>query len=173
MKAFYQPGNYLGRITTWGLGKSKNKGTPEFQIRFEVLGKINPNDPEGQLLPCTQYERTIYRYITTGTKDFVIEDLEYLGYDKPSFRYLDPNVDGSHDFSNREIKVRCDHEEYQGEVKERWALDRGHTLKEVEPLDSKAVRELDALFGSSLKKAAAPATRAGVVAKDSNDPIPF
>ena len=151
MATTFNPGVYQARITTWGLGESKIKNTPTFILRFDVLGKINPNDPTGPLMACPNYERTIYKAITKNTVEFLSEDLKQLGYDKPSFRYLDPQADNAHDFSGQEITVRCDHDEYKGKLKEQWNLHRNTGSKEIEPLDNKRIRELDALFGKSLR----------------------
>ena len=152
----------LFRSTTWGLGASSNKGTPELQFRFEILGKIDPNDPEGALIPCPNYERTIYRYLTQATHEFVVDDLEFLGYDKGSFKFLDPHVEGAHSFAGQEFNARCDHEDYQGQPKERWSFARRRGPAEIAPLESEMVRKLDAMFGKSLSrlKKAKPAAKA-------------
>jgi hypothetical protein len=177
----FNPGSYMARVTTWGLSETKHKKTPQFFIRFKPLGKINPNDPTGPLMGCPDYERTIYRVITQNTAQYVIEDLERLGYDKSSFKFLDPAVEGAHSFEGLEIQVRCDHEEYEGTLQERWNLDRDGGPLEVPPLDSKRVRQLDAMFGKSLKgngsKKSTPAESPGetteTVPADDDGGIPF
>lgn len=150
MSTKFNQGEYVARVTSWGLTESKNKKTPQFVLRFTPIGKINPNDPTGATLSCPNYERSVYRAITKNTVNFLIEDLQYLGYNKASFKYLDPDEEGAHDFSNLEIRVRCDHEEYNGNVQERWNLARDGGA-ELVPLEGSKVRELDSLFGRTLK----------------------
>lgn len=178
MSTKFLQGEYVATITTWGLGESRHKKTPEFTIRFRPIGKVNPNDPEGDLIQCPDDERSLYRYITQKTIDFFREDLEYLGYDKESFKYLNPDVSGAHDFSGKQINVRCDYEEFEGKTREKWKLVRGG-VQELVPLEDKKVRELDALYGKSLKSLASKSNggstkpETAATAPTDDDSIPF
>ena len=92
MGATYNPGRYWGKATAQSFGKSKNKGTPQFAISFDILGAVNPSDPNGQLLNAAPGTRTVYWYITDKTAQYFAEDLERLGFNKPSLRFLNPDV---------------------------------------------------------------------------------
>jgi hypothetical protein len=146
MAVRFLAGEYVANITDWGLGESRNKKTPQFIVRFRILGKINPNEPLGQLMQCPTDERTLYLYITPKTKDMFERALGYLGYDRDSFRFLNRNIDGAHDFLGKEINVRCEHEDYEGSINERWSLS---IPSEIKPLDDMRIMELDSMFGKS------------------------
>lgn len=174
MSTKFYTGEYLARVTGWGMTKART-GTPQFMMKFEPVGKINPNEPDGALLPCPNYERTIFRAITKNTADWVADDLEWLGYDKPSFRFLDPDVEGAHNFMDQEIRVRCDHEEYEGVTREKWSFARQGSIEHT-PLESSDVRQLDSLFGKKLKersKASPAPIAANADQPPPNDEIPF
>ena len=49
--------SYIGRIVRHSFGESKN-GNPQLGITFELLGRVNPMDPDGELLACEGVERT-------------------------------------------------------------------------------------------------------------------
>jgi hypothetical protein len=157
---FYEVGGYIGEVTEQALGKAKT-GTPQFCLKFRVLGKPDPADPSS-FIPVQQYERTIYRAITPNTIKYVVEDLEKLGYEKGGFGPLDPSHSDHQSFVGMQIDTYCSHENNaKGDLAEKWGLARGASALKVDPIDSKGVRELDALFGKSLKaklpqKAAAP-----------------
>lgn len=147
---FYEIGNYIGEVTAQALGKAST-GTPQFVLRFRVLGKPDPSDP-GSFTPVQEYERTIYRAITPNTIDYVVQDLEKLGYERGGFGALDPSHQDHQSFVGMQIDVYCKHENNaKGDLGEKWQLSRGASGLKVDPIDSKGVRELDALFGKSLK----------------------
>lgn len=143
-------GRYWVRITRQALGESNN-GNAQAVISFNVMGKINLADPDGDLLHCPDGERSIYLVITEKTVDRVIEDLKKLGYTKSSFRFIDPNVEGHHDFTGFEFAAYCTIEEYKGKEREKWRV-AGDGLQ-VKPIDAKEVRKLDNLFDKKLKAA--------------------
>lgn len=160
MKASYGQGRYWVRVLSQAFGKSKNKGTPEFSMRILILGKVNVENPDGDLVRCDQNERYIFIYITEGTAEFVIDDLARIGYDKPSFKFLNSGVPGHFDFTNREFEAFCEHEEYEGKTKEKWRIAKPRNHIESAPLDDKEVRQLDSLFGKQLAKLGKPVAKA-------------
>lgn len=163
----YSVGRYWGRALSQSFGKSKNKGTPQFSITFDIKGAVDPSNPEGELLRCEEGQRTVFWYLTEGTMPYVLEDLERLGFNKPSLRFLDANVNGYFDFAGIEQELYCKHEAYEGKRKEKWSLSnpRAGTI-EAEPLESNEVRKLDALFGKGLKALAAKAPETAPVASE-------
>ena len=158
MAVVYQNGKYYGRITDQAFGKSKNKGTPEIQIRFAVLGGINPADPCGELLSVPQGERTAYLYITEKTAEYVARDLAAIGYSSEGFGRLDPNTEGYCNLTGHEAEFYCQSEMYEDEEREKWSVARDTALQST-PLDAKEVRQLDALYGKELKKQAKDAPK--------------
>lgn len=175
----YAVGKYRARVTAQALAPSKSKQTPQFVLTFQPIGMYDPSKPDGELAHCDAYERSIFRAITKGTIDFVMEDLEALGFQGTSFSELDPNNGNHHSFVDQEIDVYCKHEEYQGKQQERWNISRGGGLQ-LEPMAKKDLATLDSLFGKKLKernggKKAAPAKTepATQTAAAGDDEIPF
>lgn len=155
MPAQYEEGRYWLKVLSQAFGKSKKKGTPEFSLRVLVKGRVDPEHPDGDLLKCAQNERALYLYITENTAEYVLRDLERIGFDKPSFRYLDPQTENFHNFADAEFEGFCEHEEYEGDMKERWRFAKPRGSQDVTPLEDGEVRKLDALFGKQLQKVAA------------------
>ena len=155
MNPSYAPGYYKVRITRWSLGKA-GTGTPQFALSFNIIGMVNQEDPEGELVSVYHEERTIFRAITDKTVDFVTEDLRHLGFEGTSFAQLDPTSSeaGATDFRGLEIMVRCDHETYQGQPKERWSFAWGGGKFQQKPLEKTELQKLDAMFGRKLKESA-------------------
>lgn len=167
----YNPGRYWGRAASQSFGKSST-GTPQFSITFDIQGAVDPNDPQGALMNCVPSQRTVYWYLTAKTVEFVVEDLELLGFNKPSVKFLDPSVEGFFDFTGQEVELYCKHEPYNNQLKERWSLNKPRDGFVAPPLETNEVRKLDALFGKSLKALAGKAaqtpteTPAQIVADD-------
>lgn len=156
----FDPGRYWCKVTDQGLGLN-SKDNEQFYLKFEVVGRINPADPEGQLLDCPQgKERTVYRVITAKTFDWLKRDLKYLcecGKLTPKFggvEMLDPRTPGFVDFTNIEFETWCEHDTYEGKTRERWNIESGGG--EVKPLDDKAIRKLNAMFGKELASLGPP-----------------
>lgn len=183
----YEKGRYLGRITAQALGQA-NTGNPQFVLRFVVLGRVNPADPQGDLFPCESYERTMYRVITENTIKYLTEDLETLGFQGESFRDLDPSSANCHNFVGQEHEFYCSHQAAQdgNGMREQWGVAKATTALEVKPLEAKQMRDLDNLFGKALKGIKKPAGKpaakpiqeelaavAGRVEPARNDDIPF
>src|SRR2546422_872567 len=58
MVTTFEPGQYVGRVTRWALVKAKNENkTPQFALTFVPLGRVNLQNPDGDLLPCPEAER--------------------------------------------------------------------------------------------------------------------
>ena len=176
-------GRYACKVVSQALGEAST-GNPQFALRFTVMGMVDPADPSRFIPSPQQYERTHYRTITEKTVPYFVEDLKLLGFTGTSFRELDPNADGFHDFRDMDVDMWCSHEKGQdGSPREKWGVARkGGSELDIKPLESKKVRELDNLFGKHLKgmKAAqpapapitskpAPAAEAGIT----DDDIPF
>jgi hypothetical protein len=160
---------YWGRVTKQAMGKTSN-GNPQFVLSFMVLGEINPLDPQGDLIPCQNNERSVYRVITDKTVDYAMDDIAALCEAKgcdgiSSFRSIDPTrAEFTHDFVGTELAFYCKHGEYQGKVSEKWQISRGSGASAGEPMDDKEMRQLDALFGKRLKDTKPAAAKRSVAA---------
>lgn len=145
----YDPGTYWGKVTNQQLGTTSNDN-PQFVLTFSVSGQVNPADPEGDLLACPAGERNVYRVITDKTIPFVLEDLARLGFVGDDFAQLDLSMPSCQDFTGTEMAFFCQHDTYDGKVREKWGLARGGGAN-VKPLESGELRSLNAMFGKELK----------------------
>lgn len=155
----FEPGRYRARVTRWGLTKAKT-GTPQFALTFLPIGKINPHNPDSELLPCAEVERTIFRSITDKSAQWLLQDLEqHFGYTDKRFSPLDPEHAEAFDLSQKEFTAVLVHEDYRnadtGEVikpnVERWNFPLGAGLNS-DPMNPTEIRQLDTLFGSAKPK---------------------
>lgn len=180
-KPFYAVGAYVCEAISQALGETSS-GNMQFVLRFKVLGTPDPANPENYMALPQQFERTAYMVINANTIEFVMGQLEALGFDRESFRYLDPKTPGFQDFTGVVFDGWCKHDEYNGETKEKWNVSTKNGALEVKPVDAAKVRQLDALFAAQLKKgakkngtatpkpAAAPVPAPAVAA---DDDVPF
>jgi hypothetical protein len=176
---FYEKGVYRGRITEQALGESSN-GNAQIVIRFEVTAKVERDNSMSQV---EERQRTAFLTITEKTIDRIAQQLQALGYDRESFRFLDPRQPGYFDLTNTEADFVCNHEEYQGKNREKWQVRTPYESGplEVKPIESKKLREIDNLFGKHLKAAAkqgsgAPkptAQQSAAPAVITDDDVPF
>ncbi len=148
---YYTPGKYLGKVVSQALGKTKN-GNDQFVLTFVVQGKIDPADPDGALIECEKYERTVFRVFTPKTIEYIVNDLRTLGFEGGSFSLLDPETPSYHDFTGQEFAFTCEHDTYDGQEREKWGIAREGGGLKVERLDNKAIRNLDATYGMALKQ---------------------
>lgn len=151
MSVYYEKGVYLCEVINQAIGETST-GKPQFVLRFRVLGTPDPEDPDNYFRAPQQYERTHYRVITEKTVDYFVEDLKALGFRQQSFRYLDPETPGFHNFVGQIVSMYCYHDTYEGKENEKWGVARGMSEFAVKPLDTKKMRELDNLFGKKLKE---------------------
>lgn len=178
MAAKFNEGRYWVRVLRQGVGKSQGKGTPFFQLEVLVVGAVDTANPEGDLLGVDQAERRITMYLTEKTADFTIENLETIGFDKPSLKFLDPTTPDYCNFTGKEFEALCQHEAGQGDQSgksfEKWSMYTKREAKPLTPVEQGELSKLDALFGKQLskfKKAAAP-TRSQPVEKAAGMGVP-
>ncbi len=187
-KPYYDIGTYRGIITDQALGKAST-GTAQFILKFRIIGPLGADGEPIELAATQQYERTMYRAITERTIDYVMEDLEKLGFQGASFKQLDLNAPNACDFRGHEIDFYCGRDkDQQGNDREKWSLAFGARAINAEPLDAQKSRELDTLFGKALKQrfgaartnsngaakpaAQRPATQAAAQARGARAPEP-
>jgi hypothetical protein len=176
MVTTFEPGQYVGKAIRWALVKAKNENkTPQFAITFLPLGRVNPQNPEGDLLPCPEVERTVFRPITDKTARWFLRDLkQYFEYPHESFVPLDPDGPEPFDFKDKEFPTVLTYEDYEGKTREKWNFASG--LNIGEPMSQAEVRKLDALFGAAKPKRngkKAKETSATPPQAPKSDPVPI
>ena len=116
----YDEGIHVGEILRWETGLSNNKNTP--YVSFTVLpqGRVNPKDPDGDLLPCNQYERTAWLYITKKTIDNVWVHLRDLSLPSQDVRPARTVGTDGFDFAGKEIRLMVRHDTYEGKTRDKW-----------------------------------------------------
>lgn len=154
----YQIGNYRGRLVSQKLGQTSN-GNSQLVFTFTILGQIDLADPDGALIACPNYNRSVFRVITDKTIQYVTQDIKRLitaaglSAAPKDFDDLDERTPGFLDLRGTEIDLYCQHDNYQGEDREKWQISHGGSGgPEVKPLDSAGIRKLNAMFGKQLQK---------------------
>lgn len=142
---------YLVKPAHWGLCESQEKKTPQFYMAFEILGQIDPQDPNGRLIESPQGERKAFWAITENAISIMLRDLADIGYDQPGFDGLVMDAPGAFDFAAKELTFTCRHEQYNGKWQERFQYGNGGGFTPL-PMDQKDIAKLNAQFGSRLKK---------------------
>lgn len=174
-KAHYPVGRYVGRVVRQELGKSANKGTPQFAVTFQIIDALDQFGASCGVRDS--FERTVYIYFSTSPKaiEITAETLKALGYHGQTISGLKDA-----DFTDRECELYCKHDEWEGDLREKWSINTPREPRETKPVDNSELRKLDALFGKALKAQAAPesqpepdANRAMQEAAATNDDIPF
>jgi hypothetical protein len=171
MKPFYAKGVYVCQGISQALGETSN-GNTQFVLRFKVLGAVDPDNADNYIPAEEQYERTYYRVINEKTIDYAIEDLKALGFDRESFKFLDPNTPGFQNFAGQVFNMFCKHTTYQGEPREEWGVARKGGALEVKPVEAAKVRQLDSLFAAQLKGLKKQPAQTKAVSKPNGTPPP-
>lgn len=175
----FEPGQYRGRVTRWGLVKA-GTGTAQFALTFLPLGSLNAQNPDADLLPCAALERTIFRAITEKTAQWLLQDLKTL-FEYPFDRFgpLDPDSEEAFDFHDCEFTASLAYEEYDGKTRERWNFAGGHAQVSGDPMSPAEIRKLDTLFGAakpkrnSRKQPPTPQPESGTSPAPAPDAIPY
>jgi hypothetical protein len=128
-------------------------------IDFEVIGRYD--QATGKLEECPPAVRTYYKSTHPNSLDWLLGDLKFLGYDKPSFRYLDPEVVGAVDWFGKEVDLYCDLKTRDGTPREQWSLFRERSRKKAKAetlarLDARCADKLQKAFGDAQRPAAPP-----------------
>ena len=146
--ASFDRGKYVCKITSQGFSESKENKTPFFFLAFAPQGRINPDDPDGSLHPCDDYERDVKFWLTEKAIETTIRRLQSLGWEGQSFQELEPN--GKTSFVGRHITLQCEHEDYNDKIYDKWEwpYEGGNSIESIEGMG----RKFDALFGRQLKK---------------------
>lgn len=155
-KTFYAGGLYVAEVTGQALSKTKN-GNYQIVLSIKILGKPDPKSPTAYI-EIEQKPRTIYIVITDKTIDYVIADLETLGFVGTSFGMIDSEHPQHQNLIGTQVDVWCKHDTgIDGNTYEKWRISHPPSGGlDVDPLDNKGVRQLDSLFGAQLKKIGKP-----------------
>lgn len=111
-------GAYTARVIKQGLFESPKSGTLEFKLFVEVFRSMEHGDI------TRPFKKNVVEYITDGTLKYFLPKLRNLGFDGANLQDLVPGEDGKaeQDLTGMEIAVLCNHEEYQGQMREKWGL---------------------------------------------------
>jgi hypothetical protein len=162
-------GKYHARIEDYGVFQSTaGQQHPTVFVRFTPTGYYDPST--GEITACDPETREYTKAITEKTIGWLLSDLKAIGYDRDGLKYLDPEAPGAVDLFDREIDVVCDHEVYDGRVRERWSIYREPRRKRV---DAGTLADLDAKFGDQLKQHLGPRQPASPPAPATSDDDPF
>jgi hypothetical protein len=157
----FESGKYRGRIKDYGILEAQDQDTyDQVFIEFEVFGRYE--SATGKLEECPPTVRTYYKSTHPNSLGWLLSDLKFLGYDKPSFRYLDPEVVGAVNWFDKEIDVACDlGTSRDGTPREQWSLVRERSRKKAKAetlarLDARCADKLQKAFGGAQRPAAPP-----------------
>ena len=149
----FPEGNYIGVILSQGFSRSPQKGTPEFFLRVRITHSVDYEGDMRQELPAPeQVTRIIHNYLSGGAVDITIQSLRAVGFSGDSFRQLDPHNDGYTNLTGSEVSLYCKWENFADKTYDKFSIrTQSSGDGNYESLDSKAIAELDALFGRKLK----------------------
>lgn len=141
-------GLYRGKITNQGLGKA-NTGTYQFQLGILVTEVAKDHDDvSAGFKPLDKpIKKTIFLPITQNTKQGVLADLQFLGYDRKtiSSAALIPGSPASFEFKDKVAVVQCRHDSWNGKDREKWSICR---RKAAAAMSREDVTQFDALFAN-------------------------
>ncbi len=148
--AFYQPGQYLGRITNIGTGESEVKGTPFLELLFTVTHEAG----DGQWVDVAEaYERKCRLFVSEKAERYTMDKLEIAGFngklEAPEF--------------NDSVKFVCTHNENGYED---WdvAMERGE-VSASDTWGTDAKKTFEAKYRQHKENAAKPAGKPKSVSK--------
>lgn len=130
------PGVYIGKIKNWYRGVSQNGSA---YIEFVVFVTERETEEGEREKLETPFSVPVTRYMTPGALPITAADLAYLGYTDGDPAKLDRDHPQAFNFRDKEVYVRCDHDEYQGKTREKWNLQRRKrpaTAEERKRIDS-------------------------------------
>jgi hypothetical protein len=141
----FEEGIFQGRITAWGFSRAKTDNV-QFFITVRIEGKFDETNPD-RLLEAPGLERTVFRTLSSEDQvGWLLSDLRSIGFSDTTLTSLDPRSPDAVDFSDRVVRVRCRHREWQGTVREQWDLVR----EAVERIGLEKVRALEERFPDAL-----------------------
>jgi hypothetical protein len=156
MSPTYVPGLYQAEILDHGFESSRVKGTPGFVLRLRILGRLDAQDA---LHDCPRYERRYTQFLANDTgARILLGDLRALGIELASLLQLDRRTKDHIDLVGRKIRMRCDHENYQGELREKWSIDRPREKVDVDTLRRLSEQFDHLLAGDNVPEKQAPPT---------------
>jgi hypothetical protein len=156
----YEVGRYWGKITHQRVSETSTKKA-QLVLTFAVLGKVNLSDPDGDLLACQDGERSVYRAITDATMEYIVADMDAIGWFGNKWSQFDENDRECVSVIGKELAFFCKHEDRNvkdeetgkwvasGELREVWSI--AMQSAPVKSLDEKGMKSLDSMFGKALK----------------------
>lgn len=153
-------GVYQATIKDNGLVKAR---TGNFQI--QLLINVTHDEENNELVDektqtIRPLKRSIFMPITPKTKGRVLSELEAIGYDIKDengklalkAKALVPGTDESFLFKGKAIWVECQHDEWQGKVREKWSICR----RKMGGISREDESQFDTLFSNEDGESDAP-----------------
>lgn len=144
-------GVYRGVVTGWEFSKSSKAETPQLVLRVRVDAKAIHDDAISAGFGDLEEPMTkkVCEYITRNTAERVRDDLRTLGYPGTNFPFdLVPDHPTAFDFGDKEIQLRCKHEEYQNRLTDKWSISRA---KPGKPLGEEEMLQLAEIYGDTFR----------------------
>lgn len=178
MRPQHDEGKYVVEIIDQGMGVTTN-GNVQFVLKFKVLGKVDPANPNNYFKNEVQSERAMYRVINENTIDFALDELRVLGFEGSSFSQLDPKDSKHVSFVGHQVDMQCQHKaDLNNQPKEEWSVFRGGGVLIRQEASPEQLRQLDYLFSKRLKElrpekaAPAPAAKSTAAPARGARPMP-
>jgi hypothetical protein len=144
----FEEGIYRVRAKNWGFAETTNN-FEQFRMTFEVQGKVDKDDLAGQPQPCESGNRTWTITITSDANaEWLSSVVLDLGYDREDLLGLDPDTPDAFDFEGVEFFAICKHEEYNNQIREKWAMYRPPTRA----LSRDRLQDLNSRFGRAIQE---------------------
>lgn len=128
------PGRYYARLVGQTIGQNK-KGTDVITLNVDV--EYWWNETAWVAVPG-QESRTIYIYLSEGSWPYAEKKLEALGFNG--------RFDQDIEFSLKQFEIECNHETYEGKLREKWELVNWGSATELAELPMQSATRYAALW---------------------------
>jgi len=124
----FREGLYKVKSLRWGFTQTTNDHE-QFWMQFQVLGEVDPNQLDESKRSEPDTRTWSITLATDRATEWLISVVQHLGYDGDDLLGLDPDRPGAFNFEGREFVARCKHEEYNGQLREKWTVNTSSRTK--------------------------------------------
>lgn len=132
-----EAGTYFA-LLKGGITTTAKTGTPQVELSISVTHSATEDAWKEFDAP---QDRTIYLFLSEAAFKYTKANLESLAFNGDF-----ANMKFGTKFTEEGLEVECQHEEYQGKVREKWNLPGG--AREVKPASADIMRKLNAQWKS-------------------------
>lgn len=136
-------GKYYGELLGAAMVKTA-KGSPQMQVKFQITHVWGESEYDSVPLP---FERSVFISLTSNALYYAEQKLARLGFND-DFNEIA--------FKEAGAELRCSHDTYQGEPKERWDIEGEWSGGSANTLNSDEIRKLSAVWKARKPQAAPP-----------------